>query len=105
MMNKEEALRLLDFNYKNLKSPIAYASENMIYEYFKDHLTRSDIKSYLESIPEYVSQRKFVKTFKRNYVYTPRKRYLLMTDLKDISEISRSNKNMKFILIVIDSYT
>ena len=97
-MRKEEALQLLASNYSKLESPIAFANDEVIYEYFKDSLSRKDISKFLQSVPTYTKTRKFVNKFKRNYVYTPRKRYLLQTDLKDISNLSKFNKNFKFIL-------
>lgn len=81
-MNSREALSLLDFNYKRLESPIAFANLDLIYEYFKDSLTKKQIKEYLETLPEYTKQRKFIQKFNRNYIFTPYKRYLLQSDLK-----------------------
>lgn len=105
IMNKEQALELLNFNYSNIESPIFSANEELLYEYFKDSLTRKEIKKYLESIPHYTKTRRFVNKFNRNYIFSPRKRYMLQADLKDISSLSRENKGYKFILIVIESFT
>jgi len=104
-MDKNRALNLLKENYFKLESPIAFANEDILYEYFKDWLSREDLKKFLQSLPEYTKQRKFVHKFKRNYTYAPRRRYLMQADLKDIGELKRSNYGKKFILCVIDCFS
>lgn len=104
-MNKDQILNLLRHHYFQLKSPIAFANEETIYEYFKDYLSRKDIKKFLSSLPEYTKTRRYVQKFHRNYIFAPTKRYLLQTDLKDLKELSKSNKNYRYILILIDCKT
>lgn len=102
---KDLALKLLSDNYNKLGSPIAFANANLLYEYFKDYLSIKDIKAFLETVPTYTKQRRFINKFPRNYIFSTRPRYKLQADLKDIRNISKHNKNYKYILVLIDTFT
>ena len=95
----------LEKNYNNIESPVSYLSPKKIYDYYGGRLTLEKIKTFLESSEGYT----LLKQEKQSNIHTPTLSYypgdLIQADLFFVDKLAKFNKNIKYILSAIDTYT
>ena len=97
--------KIILLNYSNKNLPFAFGGVQAIYDYYKPHVSRSEVKRILQGIPAYTSraQQRKVKIFAPTFAFFPRQ--LFQLDLIDISYISSQNRGVKYLFSIIDCAT
>ena len=98
----EEKLRQV---YYDVANPAGYSSVQNLYEAVKSDLpkiTKTDVKEWLSRQRPYTLLKPVRHNFQRNRVLVSAINEEFQADLLDVSNLSGSNKNFKFILTVID---
>lgn len=104
--NREEShISQLERFYKTPGHPLFNASLNSIYEYFNKELSRNSIKQFLSEQHVHTVHKESRKSKVFNPVRVYVKRGLMEMDLVDISHLSKYNKNTRYLLTCIDSFT
>lgn len=100
----EEIENDLQQNYRKPGHPVAFSGLNQIYNYYNRRLPVSKIKQILSGIESYTLHREFHKQ-QRNISFTHFKRYQFQMDLVEVQQLSKFNKNVRYLLNVIDTFT
>ena len=104
MSEKEEILEDLKKNYTRPGHPIAFSGINNIFKFYEKRISKKEIEDFLSTNYTYTRHKETAKRY-QNPTYKYFKRYQWQADLIDISNVSKYNKNYRFILSVIDIYT
>lgn len=96
---------VIKLNYVNKLHPTAFSSINTVYQYYKPHVSREQVKNILSYIDTYTQkkQQRKVKLHAPFIVWF--KRQVFQLDLIDVSYMAKDNNNIKFLLVVIDTAT
>ena len=100
----------MDFSreYKDPKFSGAFAGVKQFYRSLKQKYPRvkfKDVKNYLKKDDGYTLHKPVRKPPKYRRVYTKHIGYLLQMDLVDMSALANQNKNYRWILTVIDTFS
>src|SRR5258705_12694822 len=102
MISKNKLLSDLYFNTKNKTS---FGSINNLFKSAKiinKNITLNYVKKWISKQETYSQFKKVVKKYKRNQIIIKSIDDIWFTDLIDMREYAKSNKNIKFLLTVID---
>ena len=90
-------------NYTNPSRPVSYSGRNIVSRYTK--IPGQRVTNSLAHHPSYVLHRevKRPRTYNPIILYSPRK--LFQADLIDLASRSKDNDDVKYVLIVVDSFT
>ena len=94
--------------YYDTSSPAAFSSADKIYdECLKRgfNVSRNDVKNFLSGQFTHTLYHRAVKRFRRNETVSNFYTDLAQADLIDVARYSESNKNIKFLLTLIDVFT
>ena len=100
----EECENDLKLNYNTPGHPIAYSGVKNIYNYYNRLLSLEKIKEILSSFESYTLHRGF-RTSQRNPTFSHFKRQHFQMDLVDIQQKAAENDGVKYLLVVIDTFT
>ena len=89
--------------YRNLAEPLAYGGRNLAYLYHKG--TKKQIDKELSKIPAYYFHREAKKPRQYNPIYVYKIREIIQADLVDLSYIQEENGGIKYLLVVVDSFS
>jgi Integrase core domain/Chromo (CHRromatin Organisation MOdifier) domain len=98
-MNKE----IYD-NFINPVHPTAFSSPGNIRRH-NNNFGRNEILQTLKSVDSYTLHREFHKPRYRNPYFIYKKRQQIQMDLIDVSQLSRDNDGITFLLVAIDVFT
>lgn len=104
LQTSDECENDLKLHYSSPGHPIAYAGINNIYKYYNKKLSHEKIKDILSTIESYTLHRGF-RSSQRNPTYSHFKRYMFQMDLLDIQQLAPFNDGVKYLLVVIDTFT
>jgi hypothetical protein len=101
----ENPIKHLEKNYNNIESPVSHLAPKKIYEFYAKRVPLKKIKKFLEASEGYT----LLKKERQSNIHTPTLSYypgdLIQADLFYVQKLSEENKNMKYILSAIDTYT
>jgi len=94
--------------YTDVGSPYAFGGINRLYNGLKElgyNISKSKIKNILKSIPSYTLHKQPRKKFKRRPIMTSRPGLYMNCDLLEYSELSKTNKNYRYLLVCQDMFS
>ena len=94
--------------YTDVGSPYAFGGVNRLYKGLKElgyNISKSKIKNILKSIPSYTLHKQARKKFKRRPVMTSRPGLYMNCDLLEYSDLSKTNKNYRYLLVCQDMFS
>ena len=92
-------------DYVSPKSPIAFASPGLIYQYYDKQIPLTKIQKWLKGIDAYTLHKQPKLPRPRNPTYAYFKRYQFQIDLIELGHLSESNDDVKYLLSAIDIFT
>ena len=98
-------LRTIVKNYKNPKHPIAFSSPIKIYDYYKGAVPLAKIKDALEYVKSWTLHREFRSPRVDNPYYVYFRRRQFQADLIDMQALYRQNYGVRYLLVIIDSFS
>ena len=104
-MSTEKELNAI---YRDAKHPGSFGGAENLYQEAKKkgvHVTRSQVKEFLQGQSTYTKHKPLRRKFARNKVYAHGIDFVWQIDLVDLSRIARFNGGHKFILSVIDVFS
>ncbi len=102
VLSKKAYLKTL---YHQIGNAAAFSSPDRLYQWGKKRfksLTRQEVREFLESEPSYTLHRPVIKKFPRRQTYAKHINYLWQLDLADVSNLAKTNRNYRFLLVQID---
>ena len=106
MMSWKEHLERI---YFDLKSPISFSGPTKIYNYLKKEgkykVSLQAIRRWLQDIDAYSLQRPLRYKFKTRRVISQGIDALWDADLADVSNLSKYNNGIKFLMVVVDTFS
>lgn len=103
---KDTTRDLLQHLYTDIGKPYALSSPRKLYEAAKAHgISLSDCIEFLNSKDDYSLHRATRLNFPRNHIIISGPRKTLVSDLADLSKLSRYNNQIKYLLIVMDAFS
>jgi len=94
--------------YTDVSSPYSFGGLNRLYNGLKElgyNISKSKVKNILKSIPSYTLHKQPRKKFKRRPIMTSRPGLFMNCDLLEYSELSKSNKNYRYLLVCQDMFS
>ena len=94
--------------YTDVGSPYAFGGVDRLYNGLKElgyNISKSKIKNILKSIPSYTLHKQPRKKFKRRPIMTSRPGLYMNCDLLEYSELSKTNKNYRYLLVCQDMFS
>ena len=94
--------------YTDVGSPYAFGGVNRLYKGLKElgyNISKSKIKNILKSIPSYTLHKQARKKFKNRPVMVSRPGLYMNCDLLEYSELSKTNKNYRYLLVCQDMFS
>lgn len=108
-MLTEEERHLVEGVYYNLKNGGAFLSPNKVHQILKSQGFTSPglykIRRYIQSLDDYSLQKPVRRYFKRARVEVAGPYEQFQADLADVSNISKQNGGIRFLLVVIDVFS
>ena len=101
----EDAIKKL---YTNVGSPFAFGGVDRLYDGAKKlgyNISKYRIKKILQSIPSYTLHKQARKKFRRRPIITSRPGLYMNCDLLEYSDLSKSNKNYRYLLVCQDMFS
>ena len=98
------ALSHLQKNYLNAKSGVSFGGVNKIYNFYNKVIPIKEIRKFLSKDNSYTLH---TKSFKKRYnsSFIRYKGQQMQADLIDVTNLSQKNKDIKFLLTIICSFT
>ena len=98
------ALSHLQKNYLNAKSGVSFGGVNRIYNFYNKVIPIKEIRKFLSKDNYYTLH---TKSFKKRYnpSFIRYKDQQMQADLIDVTNLSQKNKDIKFLLTIICSFT
>ena len=98
------ALSHLQKNYLNPKSGVSFGGVNRIYDFYDKVIPIKEIRKFLSKDNSYTLH---AKSFKKRYnpSFIRYKGQQMQADLIDVTNLSKKNKDIKFLLTIICSFT
>ena len=97
---------LLQHLYTDIGKPYALSSPRKLYDAAKSHgISLSNCIEFLNSKDDYTLHRTTRLNFPRNHIIVSGPRKTLVSDLADLSKLSRYNNQIKYLLIVMDAFS
>ena len=98
------ALSHLQKNYLNPKSGVSFGGVNRIYNFYDKLIPIKEIRKFLSKDNSYTLH---TKSFKKRYnpSFIRYKGQQMQADLIDVTNLSQKNKDIKFLLTIICSFT
>lgn len=100
-LSKDDIIQL----YKTPGHPIAFSNPRTAYEFFNGRFPLKLFKDAYESIHSYSLHREFKKPKQTNPFYSIQRRTNFQADLIDISELKKTNDNVRFLMLIIDIFS
>ena len=94
---------VIKLNYVNKLHPTAFSGINTVYNYYKPHVSRQQVKDILSHIGSYTQKRQQNRVKLHAPFIVWYKRQVFQLDLVDVSYMAKDNNNIKFLLVVIDT--
>lgn len=91
-------------NWTSGKHPISFSGINNVERYYP-HVKRAVIEDALAGLDTYTLFREEKKPPKYNPIFVRRKRQILQSDLIDLSSLSAENNNIRYLLVLIDTFS
>ena len=94
--------------YTDVGSPYAFGGFDRLYNSLKElgyNIPKSKIKNILKSIPSYTLHKQARKKFKRRPIMTSRPGLYMNCYLLEYSELSKTNKNYRYLLVCQDMFS
>lgn len=91
-------------NFVSGTHPTSYSGIHNIYSYYNKKFSKAQISDILSEIDSYTLH-KASKKFRRNPSFSYYKRYQFQIDLVELGELTKFNKNVRYLLNCIDTFT
>ena len=91
-------------NWTSGKHPISFSGIQNIQRFYPD-VSKNIIRDAISGLDTYTLFREEKKPRYYNPVYVRNKREIIQSDLIDLSALSKDNDNVKFLLVVIDTFS
>ena len=95
-------------NYKTPGHPTFMRGNTGLYKYLangKKNISPNTIDQWLATVDAYTKHREVKKPAVYNPIFVYKRRELLQIDLADVSQLSRSNNGVKYLLTAIDTFS
>ena len=103
---KESVRKILDRLYQDIGQPHSLSTPKKLYGAARSYgISLSECKTYLNSLQDYTLHRNTRLNYPRNMMLVSGPRKILVSDIADMSKLSKHNDNIKHLLIVEDLFS